>query len=549
MTNELYDGFVILRNRTSSSMANVTAKTEVGPLDGTPSKRMFWSIISDYDLKTGLCELIDNALDPWVGKKLEPGLVITLQLDANRQLISVTDNASGVKQENLRNLLAPGGSSNDPSSEVIGIFGVGSKRAGIALGELVQIRTRWGKAGTFQIDITKDWLDSDSWELAYYQVPDISPKTTEIVISHLRKSFGPDDVEALKAHLSETYGWFIAQGCTIKVNGDEIHERSFDHWAYPPGEQPRSATLTFDASQIYEINATITAGLIMDRDPEEENYGVYFYCNHRLIAKALRVREVGYFVTNEAGVPHPDASLCRTIVRLQGPAHAMPWNSSKNAINFDHEVFKHLRPTLIQLNSHYSSLSRRLKDDWNSKVFQFDKGSVDEVDVEDASVRHPLVLPALPRVNKPKVEKLKSRNKSQIQMQPWTLGLVESMAAVEVITRQRFETKNRIALMLLDSNFEIALKEFIVHRDDLFPPSKYNNAYIQNLFKVRANVVNEVTQHISLSKALITRVNHFYNIRNKLVHERATVEPTDNDIDSYRSTIESVLTSLFDLRF
>lgn len=152
-------------------------------------------------------------------------------------------------------------------------------------------------------------------------------------------------------------------------------------------------------------------------------------------------------------------------------------------------------------------------------------------------------------MNKPRVEKLKSRNKSQIQTQPWTLGLVESIAAVEVITRQRFETKNRIALMLLDSNFEIALKEFIVHRDDLFPPSKYNNAYIQNLFKVRANVVNEITKHVPLSKALITRVNHFYNIRNKLVHERATVEPTDNDIDSYRSTVESVLALLFDLRF
>jgi len=56
------------------------------------------------------------------------------------------------------------------------------------------------------------------------------------------------------------------------------------------------------------------------------------------------------------------------------------------------------------------------------------------------------------------------------------------MAAVDVITRQRLETKNRIALMLLDSNFEIALKEFIVHRDDLFPPSQYGKAVIQKLF-------------------------------------------------------------------
>ena len=47
-------------------MDEVKIKKEIGPIDGTPEKRMFWSIISDYDLKTGLCELIDNAIDVWL---------------------------------------------------------------------------------------------------------------------------------------------------------------------------------------------------------------------------------------------------------------------------------------------------------------------------------------------------------------------------------------------------------------------------------------------------------------------------------------------------
>src|SRR5690348_17101773 len=41
----------------SLTIATVTKKTEIGPVDGTPDKRMYWSIISDYGLKTGLCEL------------------------------------------------------------------------------------------------------------------------------------------------------------------------------------------------------------------------------------------------------------------------------------------------------------------------------------------------------------------------------------------------------------------------------------------------------------------------------------------------------------
>ena len=43
----------------------IARKTEIAPIDGTPVKRMFWSIISDYDLRTGLCELVDNAIDLW----------------------------------------------------------------------------------------------------------------------------------------------------------------------------------------------------------------------------------------------------------------------------------------------------------------------------------------------------------------------------------------------------------------------------------------------------------------------------------------------------
>jgi len=510
---------------------------------------MFWSIISDYDLRTGLCELIDNALDSWVVGGEKTRLTIDVGLDPARQLISVTDNAGGVKQSDLRLLIAPGGSLNDPNAEIIGIFGVGGKRAGIALGERVQIRSRFKNEDSFEIDISKEWLETPDWSLNYYRVPGIQPRTTEVEISHLRKFFTAGDVDAIRKHLGEIYGCFLRRNCTIKLNGRAIIAHSFENWAYPPEGRPQSAHFDAEIATGKRVDVNITGGLIRDRIPEAENYGVYFYCNQRLVAKELKVREVGYFVTSEAGVPHPDASLCRVIVQLQGPAQLMPWNSSKSAINFDHEVFRYIRPTLIQLTSHFSSLSRRLKDDWDRKVFRFSSGDIIEVQPEDATVRNPLILPPLPHVNKPHIEKLKTRNKARIQAQPWTLGLVEAMAAVEVLVRQRFETKNRIALMLLDSNFEIALKEFIVHRSDLFPPNQFGNAVIQKLFERRPDVIAAITNKVPLSPALLSKVQHYYNIRNKLVHERATVEPTDNDVNSYRLTIESVLNTLFGLKF
>src|SRR5713101_6523278 len=222
-------------------MVSVTRKTEVGPVDGTPVKRMFWSIVSDYDLKTSLCELIDNALDLWTGSKRQNPLKVRINLDVDRQLISVNDNAGGVKEAELRVLVAPGGSRNNPGAELIGIFGVGSKRAGVALGEQVEIRTRFQREQSFQIDVTKDWLESEDWELPVYRIPDIAPGTTQVDISHLRKPFSRDDVEEIRTHLAETYEWFLRNGCAIEVNDAAISPRSFENWGFPPGFAPHSA--------------------------------------------------------------------------------------------------------------------------------------------------------------------------------------------------------------------------------------------------------------------------------------------------------------------
>jgi hypothetical protein len=308
--------------------------------------------------------------------------------------------------------------------------------------------------------------------------------------------------------------------------------------------------LTIDLGDEGGLKAKITAGLIRDRDPEGENYGVYFTCNNRLIVKDLRVREVGYNVTSEAGVPHPDASLCRAIVELEGPARAMPWNSSKSGINFSHPAFEQLRPTLIQLVSQFSKLSRRLKDDWPGKVFRYSSGTIQAVDPVDPERRRKLNLPDLPHVNKQQADKLKTLNRTALRDQPWTLGLVEAMSAVQIVTRQhRLETRNRIALLLLDSNFEIALKEYIVHTPRLFPPSVYNNAKIQQLFSRRPDVIADITSKVTIDARLITRAQHYYNIRNKLAHERATVDVTSADVENYQDTLKKILSVLFKLRF
>ncbi len=250
----------------------VTRKTEIAPVDGTPDKRLYWSIISDYDLRTGLCELIDNALDLWILEGKSPGLKVGIRLDAARQMISVEDNAGGVSDQDLRLLVAPGGSRNSPQASIIGVFGVGSKRASVALGEQVSIRTRHKRQRSFQIDISKEWLLSGDWEIASYEIPDLPFSTTRVNISELRQPFTDDDVVELQAHLGEVYSWFIAQGCVISVNSAAIVGKTFDRWAYPAKYPPRVAKLTVPIDGVGDVEVSVTGGLIIDRDPQAENY-------------------------------------------------------------------------------------------------------------------------------------------------------------------------------------------------------------------------------------------------------------------------------------
>lgn len=528
----------------------VTRKSEYKDVDGTPQKRVFLSIINDYDLTTGLCELVDNAIDMWIVGNRKKRLVVDINLDSRRQMVSVRDNAGGVKEEEFEYLISPGATGHSPQDDTIGVFGVGGKRAGVALGELVEIKSRYKKQKSLQIDLTKEWLATDDWTISVYEIPSIRQSTTLVEISKLRRSFGEHEIDQIRDHLGATYGRFLIQDCEINLNGSQVGAKFFNSWAYPPDFPPRC--LKFDVAPVDDQNLgiKITAGLIRDRDPEQENYGVYIYCNNRLIVKDVRTRDVGYFVTTEAGVPHPDASLCRAIVEINGNPSYMPWNSSKSGLNFSHPVFLELRPSLIDLVSFFSKLSRRLKHDWESQVFQHDSGEVERFTVSDIKPSGKLIHPELPRVrNRPYVDELKERNKKLLSDQPWTLGLIETLGIVDAVSKQKLDTKNRAALVLLDSNLEIALKEFIVNRDDLFPRRQYPDSKIRHIFQSRQTVINEVRPHISFSQTQLSKIAHYYGLRNKLIHERASVGITDQQVEDYRTIVEQVLKRLFGAKF
>ena len=318
----------------------------------------------------------------------------------------------------------------------------------------------------------------------------------------------------------------------------------FSDWAFPPNYSPQKYKGTLKTEENRVVRVEAVAGLIKESSPATGEYGVYFYCNDRLIARALKTFDVG-FTKGIAGVPHPKVSLTRVLVFLNGDARSMPWNSSKSDINTKHEVFLALHNWLVQVVKDYASLSRIWMGDWPKKVFKYKKGTIKEVQIDNFPTVKKSFLPPLPKSRPRYGDIITKKNRQTAKRKPWTMGLYEGIIAADLISKQRLEQKNRIAFIVLDSTLEIAFKEYLVNESGKL----YSDSRLTAIFGNRTAVHNEIKKYVNIKTDIWKKIEHFYRLRCKLVHERATVGIADSQLRDFRGVVEGVLNKLYKLKF
>lgn len=511
-------------------------------LDATPEKRMVLSIIAEYDLKRSICELIDNAIDLW-SKNRKQNLEIAIDLDDQQQTISIQDNAGGLEEAKLDHLVSPGKTTNAVSDDVIGYFGVGSKRAVIALAEDVSIHSRFRNEKTYTVHFDEHWInDEPSWRLPYQEsVKPLHPHSTLVELCRLRIHLDYDEIENLRTHLSEVYAKFLEKGIEIKLNGTPIVSRVFDtEWAFPPKFEPKKFTNKIPVED-REVKAEIIAGLIDHPGDPDKSYGVFLYCNDRLIARGLTDFNVG-FVSGMVGNPHYNISLVRTIVSLKGQSQDMPWDSSKSGINAKHPVFKAIQQNIIDVTSLYAKVSRSLQGNWEAEVFSHPAGEVTKEKLSNLAKIPKSYFPKPPPSRQKWFQKVLAQNVSVTSAKPWSLGLLESVIAVDALSKLPLEQKNRVAMILLDSTVEIAYKEYLVNE------AAMGMGPFRRISENRADVQREVASRLPIDPVTIGKIDHFYKLRCDLIHQRATPNITDTQIADYRSIVENLLERMFGLQ-
>jgi hypothetical protein len=521
-------------------------KRKLEDITAIPSKRLYYSIIADYDLNKAISELIDNAIDVWIKKEKTKQITIDVELDEQRQLISVKDNAGGIKRHELPYIIAPGQTSNAEDFHTIGIFGVGTKRAVVAIAKDIKIKTGADKKLSYLVEFDDHWLkEQDDWTLPIFEIDEVLPNQTLIELSRLRTVITVDKIEQLKDHLACTYAKFVQTGkIIIRLNKAPVSPITFENWAYPPKFGPREYVGNIATLEGSPVNVHVLAGLSLESSPTGGEYGVYFYCNDRLIVKGLKTFDVG-FATKLAGKPHPKLSLTRIIVSLSGEARLMPWNSSKSGINTDHEIFIALQSWLIRVVTDYASLSRRFQGDWPGQVFKYPSGEVEKITIDDFPTATSSYLPPLP-LSKPRYsEKIKQKNKNITKAKPWARGSYESIIAVDLIFKQNLIEKNRICLILLDSALEIGFKDYLVNESGKF----YSDSDLLRIFGKRHLVHQEIQPFITIDPPTWKRIKYFYGLRCELIHKKTSANIIDDDIIEFRGIVENTLKKLFNLKF
>ena len=73
------------------------------------------------------------------------------------------------------------------------------------------------------------------------------------------------------------------------------------------------------------------------------------------------------------------------------------------------------------------------------------------------------------------------------------------------------------------------------------------NQVFKNIAENRVDVEKEVLKHISIDQSTIQKINYYYKLRCDLIHQRATPNITDTQIEDYRSIVEELLHNMFNL--
>ncbi len=283
-------------------------------IDITPNPRIL-RVLGEIPFQPWQCiaELVDNSLDIFAkmrreGKSEEGARIDILwsgdNVPANKRVLEVVDNGSGMGIESITNAVKAGYTSNDPMG-TLGLFGMGFNIATARLGETtVLLSTRVEDSDWIGVEIDFDTLQKKhafSVPVVHETKAGTERNGTKVRVSRLKEGAYRvlrDKGREIKRTLEDVYAPILRDGLvSIFINGMVLKPRPYCLWS--------------EARSVVHHKEKIPAHIRIDRDLGNALFNVE---KNQYVAGAL---DADYMARKDAGEPLPPGIIERPR-RLRG---------------------------------------------------------------------------------------------------------------------------------------------------------------------------------------------------------------------------------------
>lgn len=525
-------------------------------IDATPKKSIINALSSDTDQFSAILELIDNSYTSWIQKTLTHPLKIFIDFNNEKHTLVYRDNGGGMNKDKLKAFLKPGDTTAEKTHKGISLYGVGSKRSSFFISDSFEVVSRRNDGETLKITMTKEWLnDTDNWKHKLYRTDEIEQDSTILTFQEVKISLDDKYINELKNRISSSFREIIGSNFSVYVNGELISSPAAYEWLFLPWIKPSKHHYKVTINKM-EADVTFTLG-VLRRSSQIGQYGFDIICNGRLIAKDLRDPEIG-FKNGELGNPHARLGRFKGIVEFEGPVGIMPWNSTKNGLDYSKGLFKKVRDRLIMHSKPYTRESNRLSvgglepQPTDSAVHTIEL--IDHGDIENPTNDYDIQNPKPPDIEtKRHSSELTSlslavkKYENLIKKEDLYRALIEGVyVPFHLMKQKKFDYRNRYAFIILDNTCELMLKKYIREKKKM--TAKAAKTYFDNRdFKSLVDDAKKLIGADPENETIWKMIMDFREKRNDTNHTDPELIVPDSNIIDFQKILIHLFGKFFDV--
>lgn len=295
-----------------------------------------------------------------------------IHVSLNDTRFEIQDNCGGIDLKDALNEVFTFGHSIGWTSESLGVYGIGLKRALFKLGNHFEIFSQTSKNG-FSCELDVDgWVKKDDsiedWMLPLKEeraAPSPAKAGTKIRVDRLH-----DEVKlriktglvesSLRKSISTTFSFFLDRYVKIFVNGQKVEPSPI------PTSKPSKGTVSFERFLDDGVEIRILATLAKtgaDGRYDQTQTGWYVICNGRAVVTADKSEVTGWGISPMPMYHTQFGGFVGLVFFESADPMKMPWTTTKRSLNRESAIYLRARgkmaiaarPVLAFMRSKYSA--------------------------------------------------------------------------------------------------------------------------------------------------------------------------------------------------